>query len=141
MREIKFRAWDNSIKEMGEVFSIEFDIGRIGMTYTDSTGCNIIHYQDWERVQLREFTGLQDKHGKDIYEGDIVIYTEFETIISEEGTDHNEIPQYGVIVWDKSYARFVIKDSCEPYDCMDDDEHLEVVGNIYENPELLEERK
>lgn len=87
-------------------------------------------YNRWSFVlpdTVGEYTGLRDKNGRKIFEGDIVdILTENEEI--------------GVIKWDNDTARFVIESDgffsdFDNYYGTD----LEIIGNIYDNPELLEE--
>ena len=76
-----------------------------------------------------QYTGLKDKNGKEIYEGDIVL-------IDKE----NNIK--GIVKYSEVFAQFIIvntnsfADEAEP---LGDYEDLEILGNEYENPELLEE--
>ena len=107
MRTIKFRAWKQSQKTM---------------FYPKKT----IHPIDLPQVMLEkendilmQFTGLKDKNGKEIYEGDIVEYETFDTII-------------GVVEW---CAGSYLLNGEEMY--LDKDIY-KIIGNIYENPELLE---
>jgi len=120
MREIKFRAWDKK--------------GQIGMI--ENLRLDVV-LED-ERYVIMQFTGLKDKNGKEIYEGDIVSHRgEFE-----------EEEKIGVIEWfgGEDSAEFYVrqikaKDEFGFYEmqgknfCWDE---LEIIGNIYENPELLE---
>ncbi|OAJ75303.1 hypothetical protein AYJ08_05195 [Brevibacillus sp. SKDU10] len=77
-------------------------------------------------AKLRQYTGLYDKNGKEIYEGDIVLSR------SEPATGTVEF-SYGSIIVDWHGP--------DIDDLRDYHEFLEVIGNIYENPELLEKAK
>lgn len=126
-REIKFRAWDTELKEMGEV---------LGM-YLHPNGWVDIQHGDKEtdaewrtrlnKVHLMQFTGLKDKNGKEIYEGDIV-------------KDWEYIDSYKVI-WNREWACFELERITHANDTTQEINYaqfdLEVIGNIYENPELL----
>ena len=118
MRDIKFRIWDIENKEMLEVQELDFEPtfygGRIAIRpdqYSD--------YFDSEDMILMQYTGLKDKNGKEIYEGDKVY------IIPED--------EYGEVKWDIESARFVVI-----YDDIITDfdnwygKDLEVVGTIYD---------
>lgn len=138
MRELKFRAWDNlekdylneediAIDNLGNIFIFErYDNNDSDLWYT-----RILPDLDNKRHVIEQYTGLKDKNGTEIYEGDII-----------------RAPEYiGRIFYDEEYAYFKLKTSRSDH-CfialmqqleieMDD---LEVVGNIHENPELLEEK-
>lgn len=120
MREIKFRAWHIEKKMMFSVRDWHWD-NHDG--WEIELSC-LSEYFGSAQVIPMQFTGLKDKNGKEIYEGDIVKrYYE---------DDDFEI---GKILFDESSAGFVWK--CEKFPVGINTEHSEVIGNIYENPELL----
>lgn len=113
-REIKFRAWAITAKTMHPVW----------MKLDDEMGKYI----------LMQFTGLKDKNGKEIYEGDICRVFPINEFGSHE-------PKTGVMNWQAKWAGFGIDaEVSAPYEidqCVPPDMPIEVIGNIYENPELL----
>ena len=126
MRDIKFRVWDNENKEMLEVQELDFEPtfygGRIAIR-TDQYN----DYFDTEDMILMQYTGLKDKNEKEIYEGDIIKYKDI---------------QKGVVEYSEQYAQFILKetgsiaDECEALGEFNI-KVFEVIGNIYDNPELL----
>jgi len=121
MREIKFRVWDNN--------QIKYDI----------TGELLGHYQTLNaffkkcrerQVPIMQYIGLKDKNGQEIYEGDIIeiknkiCYITYETctasyhLVFKGGTSYQ-------------YERYKLDNSMSVL------EFFEIIGNIYENPELL----
>ena len=72
MRDIKFRAWDGN--RMRDVFKIVYHIGVEGyMHFTDTQSNEPGHLRmSDERLRAMQYTGLKDKNGKEIYEGDVV---------------------------------------------------------------------
>lgn len=116
-REIKFRAWNEINKEM--IYP------RKGAFNCLSSG-DILNKYD----KVMQFTGCVDMNEKDIYEGDL-LYCD-----SEPGSTH-------LITYDETAARFVDErlddgDSCTSYDGFDFVVDTRIIGNIYENPEILE---
>ena len=109
-----------------ELESIRFDT-KVIEVYDES--CNTYRYLDFEDVEFMENTGLKDKNGKYIYEGDIV---------TVNGTWDC------IIEYKQSSCAFVLKSidsrwSTGYFSNYDDiEEMLEVIGNIYENKELVE---
>jgi uncharacterized phage protein (TIGR01671 family) len=119
MREIKFRAWDNDMHE----WTTAFDMDNDGVVYPAVTP-----YSNNPDIRIMEYTGLHDKNGKEIYEGDIVR----EVLWRQEQTDD----VLGKVHWSDGNAGFWVSGRSVLTEGYTQD--LEVIGNIYENPELLE---
>ena len=124
MREIKFRAWDKANKKILDIEDLHWD---------DCTREFLIRttmyrdYFDTEDMILMQYAGLRDKNGKEIYEGDIVEVTR--QCIFEKGV---------VVFIDGCYFVKVKEVVLALYECEPNNYKLKVIGNIYENPELLE---
>lgn len=123
MREIKFRAWDRIDNEMNydnfDLPIMEFNEG--------------IRDMQEERYELMQFTGLHDKNGKEIYEGDIV------RLCSQYETD-DPVDSMHKIYFKNGSFRCCFHDMILNEKVCTGKEgnwNMEVIGNIYENPELL----
>lgn len=135
MREIKFRAWNKNDKRIFiDPQMIDFYNKKIGYMqyqteYMPDTSYSIpVGFEEFEYSELMQYTGLKDEYGDEIYEGDIV-------------TLHNS--RYKVI-FNMEQARFVLRDDkfeMEIPFTNNNNERMEIIGNIYENPELMEEVK
>ena len=124
MREIKFRAWNKEKKEMRKDVDT---VGRFYTTFDRSDG----RFRTNEEVEIMQFTGLQDKNGVDIYEGDILIYQHM-------FVDKKSVSE---VIWNEKYSGFAsyVEDDERRYILEKElKNQFEVIGNIYENPELLE---
>ena len=141
MREIKFRAWDKDTKQMHEVIQIDFKNWiAIPVPQRDEDGDVywILEQKRIQEVELMQFTGLKDKNGTEIYEGDIVIIE-----------DYYENVRIGIIVFDsgtyklqnlgQSFYYEFGSDGEYDWDSIEnvDEDNIEILGNLYENPELL----
>ena len=115
MREIKFRAWDVKYKRMSLVSSIDFKKNLIYTTWWEENKKRLKKDKTNEisDLVLMQFTGLKDKNGKEIYEGDIV----------KGEVENNKF----ISVVEFQNGGFSINTLWEP----------EVIGNIFENPELI----
>ena len=130
----KYRAWYKEWKEMGKVGEIRFDLdGSVSVVlfkgnYLDVSGPR-------EKIILMQSTGLKDKNGKEIFEGDIVTDGEFARIVQYHQT-------LGFYMFDEEGNESFFSDSATLEDFGEDakivSEILEIIGNVYENPELLE---
>ncbi len=121
MREIKFRAWDNG--------KMRYDVwptsnNTIG-AWLDNGRELQFHDLGGSKVILMQFTGLKDKNGKEIYEGDMIKgYRTGKIIWNEKLSSFGAVNKEGQLIYDFPLSNY----TPEP----------EVIGNIHDNPELLE---
>lgn len=123
----RFRAWDKKFKttyEADDIMSIDFGKSEISVKTLFFERTNYYKFDD---IVLMQSTGLRDKNGKEIFEGDVVkmaknVYSEptyYEVVRHRGGAYRLESKQYGYELW------------LRHTDC-------EIAGDIYENPELVE---
>ena len=135
----RFRAWDTTNKEMfKDTFAIT-ESGQVVVVEQESVA-SLPDYVFVEHLVIMQSTGLKDKNGKEIFEGDIVKRYkspfhkakweyQIETVLKEKaslllGREFGK--NFGTIPFDSPFAKSDL---------------LEVIGNIYENPELLEDKE
>lgn len=133
MREIKFRAWEKSLKQIIPVDNIDFEKR---MVNTESV------WRMFDEIELMQYTGLKDKNDKEIYEGDIVeihdgTITAFRTsgkhiiewwngqfVFQANSHEEDDYINFGWWVRSNNHSASL--------------KQIEVIGNIYENPEPIE---
>lgn len=131
MRKIKFRAFLKTKKMMVDIYDISLNPAYIiGFSNDEYVGIsNII-----DDFELMQFTGLYDKNGKEIYEGDIIKYTNNQKGVYEIGKKMK-----GFIVFNEYNQCYLSKNNFQKDMNWQYAENIKVIGNIYENPELIGE--
>lgn len=124
MREIKFRAWNNVQEVMLPVENIDFRNDLITFNEDDNSLTDT-----FEMITLMQYTGMKDKNGKEIYEGDIVgrLHMRAEVIFEDGSFRFKWLDKITKRV--RKYNEPMFKNTNIVF---------EVMGNIYENKELLE---
>ena len=113
-REIKFRAWDKKRNIMiGEDYPYNWDDKKEEF-WGDSNEIKLTSIQYIHNCILMQYTGLKDKNGKEIYEGDIV---------------NGELVEF--------LYNFGEWDNCFGYYLPEKESDREIIGNVFENPELI----
>ena len=129
MREIKFRTWDNVKNKMhyvGEETEIVFHFDSSGIIATDITE-DEDEFKTLHHLLYMQYSGIKDKNGVGIYEGDVLDYRYVVTYV--EGSDNANL---GMDV-----GFYQQRDNFESWVMLVVGEEYEVLGNIYENPDLI----
>lgn len=125
MHEIKVRAWYKPYKQMCQVESLRFDGNGVYRAVLIEESFYDRRLVEADEIVIEQFTGLKDKNGTEIYEGDILI------------DDTGEPIEYWVVKFSEGGFIGECAGVAKP---LFELANLEVVGNIHENPELLEEK-
>ena len=141
-RDIKFRAWEDKNKKwlLGYEYSNLGGFSLIGECVLSGEWGNVFdtflfnkYGKKWEDLKIMQFTGLKDKNGKEIYEGDIVIYNRG----IGNWTGQRMSTTHEIVFTDEVFA-FVMKYGSSYIKLRKHWNYIyEVIGNIFENPELL----
>lgn len=155
MRDIKFRAWDSVSGNISPAFSLFGEFTLLGAVFAwlshvrgvEGGECGL---KDLNSIEIMQFTGLKDSEGADIYEGDIIKFTYWWF----DGNEAESTLTGGIVYSDYSMSfqlKGVKNKEWEQHTgCLNDTEYLTpfseltfeeadflVVGNIYENPNML----
>lgn len=122
MREIKFRAWDEEENRWLSVEEIEKLLFLNPQVHPANRGVFHLDTLTRKSILFSGFTGLHDRNGKEIWEGDI--------LMGKSGPKP--------VLWSEKEVAFVAAIDGYSYIPVDNWKNKEVIGNIYENPELLE---
>lgn len=122
---LRYRAWDVKLKEMVRVDALALKEDVIAVTYKNGN----VFKEDAKNYKLMQSTGLKDKNGKEIFEGDILNYT----------------GKKALVTWHGSYASFIYRFVGESQKRNPEWDPLylaymkcEIIGNIWEDGELLD---
>lgn len=123
MNNLKFRVWDKKLQIFGTVSNIDFEFEEVTFYIDDEEELETC--QPFEDVEIMQSTGLKDKNGVEIFEGDIV--SRFKNTVEE-------------VVWNSRKGWWAIQTRGEIGLTVLAQfiEVVEIIGNIYENKELLE---
>jgi uncharacterized phage protein (TIGR01671 family) len=121
MREIKFRAWDKEAKEM-VYFVYRPENCQTRIEFVSKEGEMIE-----EPSELMQYTGLKDKNGKEIYEGDVV------NLVTKD-FDYPDVVNTGKVIFEGGSWSVIGKE--DDFYLYGQDE-VEIIGNIYENNNLI----
>ena len=147
MREIKFRVWDKVNQTMSPTMTLVEILQAEALPLPEGMPPSLF----FRGLEWRQYTGLKDKNGKEILEGDILLVPdEWTEPVLDDGSGPREPCNhlapvtfeggaFGVAILDKAdiYSKGFWSFPVIIYEIGDKPEEFEVIGNIYENPELL----
>lgn len=120
MRPIKFKAVNKKTKEIYDVIQINFSLESVMVN--SGAVIKVLFFKD---IELLQFTGFFDKNGKEIFEGDVVL-------INHSG------PKTLKVVWVEDGWEIKHNGSSWPIRVFGRNRNIKVIGNVHQNPELLE---
>ena len=132
----RYRAWMKSLKWMCDVTNISFDSKFVDICQQGDIERYTEMSVEFDEIELMQSTGLEDDFGKEIFEGDVILWTYW---------DEFEDSGRAKIVFDKGMFKLLdIHTGKEAWDSLFDcieNCNVYLQGNVYENPEILEEKE
>ena len=127
MKKFKMKAWLMKEKKMVSIIGIDFNYEYIRYTEDDNLFNENYKTAEFKNIELLQFTGLKDNGGQELYEADVIKFN--------DGIDDI----YGLISYDDEDAVYCVsyENVIEHLSNMEGD--FEIVGNIFENPQLHEQ--
>jgi len=139
MRVIKFRAWDNINNKFRDIESI--NIARNNKPTSIVSNCDFYQIQSNSQIELMQYAGLKDKNGVEIYEGDIINVYDYDSIYEHKDkltTKAKNVRFENGSFW---FTNEVTKSFYSFSNYNRPGTSFEVIGNIHENPELLNNKE
>lgn len=125
MREIKLRAWDKDMERwVAHSSQVRIEVNNPRVYHLHENGM----YVECDDIEIMQYTGLKDKNGVEIYEGDML-----EVDWSDKRYPVHTI---GPVIWDNYEANWNLGEGGSPMD--DAKNHMRIVGNIYDNSDIIQ---
>lgn len=127
MKELKIKAWLKKEKKMLSIIGIDFNYEYIRYTEDDNLFNSDYKVAEFKDIELLQFTGLKDNGGQELYEADVIKFN--------DGIDDI----YGLISYDDEDGTYCVSYENITEHLSDREGDFEIVGNIFENPDLHEQ--
>lgn len=127
MKELKIKAWLKKEKKMVSIIGIDFNYEYIRYTEDDNLFNENYKTAEFKNIELLQFTGLKDNGGQELYEADVIKFN--------DGIDDI----YGLISYDDEDGTYRVSYENITEHLSEREGDFEIVGNIFENPDLHEQ--
>jgi hypothetical protein len=127
MKELKIKAWLKKEKKMVSIIGIDFNYEYIRYTEDDNLFNENYKTAEFKNIELLQFTGLKDNGGQELYEADVIKFN--------DGIDDI----YGLISYDDEDGTYRVSYENITEHLSEREGDFEIVGNIFENPQLHEQ--
>ena len=127
MKELKIKAWLKKEKKMVSIIGIDFNYEYIRYTEDDNLFNENYKTAEFKNIELLQFSGVKDKAGQELYEADVIKFN--------DGIDDI----YGLISYDDEDGAYRVSYENITEHLLEREGDFEIVGNIFENPDLHEQ--